>query len=68
MARRIVLILVLSFLALTLYIVGVRAANPEPIVVYYNRACADCLHYIQETVIPLLRQAGYEEPIYKAHK
>ena len=65
MARRFVSILFLSSLVLALHIVGVQAANPDPIVVYYNRACADCLHYIQETVIPLLRQAGYGEPTYK---
>lgn len=65
MARRIVPILVLSALALALHIVGVQAANPEPIVVYYNRACADCLHYIEETVLPLLGGSGYGEPTYK---
>jgi len=35
------------------------------VVVYYNRACADCLHYIEQTVVPLLRSAGYAEPTYK---
>ncbi len=53
-----------------------REAPPQPTVlppnppesavtVYYNRACADCLHYIEETVVPLLRQASYPEPVYK---
>ncbi len=49
------------------------ALPPEPssgsptgsVVVYYNQACADCLQYIRETVIPLLRRAGLPEPVYK---
>lgn len=43
--------------------------SPDPslnsVVVYYNRACTDCLHYVEETVVPLLQQAGYPRPIYK---
>jgi cytochrome c biogenesis protein CcdA len=35
------------------------------VTVYYNRACADCLEYVQETVLPLLRERGYPEPVYK---
>lgn len=35
------------------------------VVVYYNRACADCLQYIQETVVPLLRRAGFSELAYR---
>ncbi|MGC8839393.1 MAG: DUF1573 domain-containing protein [Anaerolineae bacterium] len=38
---------------------------PGPAVVYYNRACTDCLEYIQETIVPLLRRAGLPEPTYK---
>jgi len=34
-------------------------------VIYYNRACADCLHYMEETVVPLLREKGYTEIVYK---
>lgn len=41
------------------------AEQPAPVVVYYNRACADCLHYIDETVVPLLQERGYTEFIYK---
>ncbi|MBC7227637.1 MAG: DUF1573 domain-containing protein [Thermoflexales bacterium] len=52
---------------------GVPALSPDPstvssagpVVVYYNRACADCLQYVQETVVPLLRGAGYPDPVYK---
>ncbi|MGB9777360.1 MAG: DUF1573 domain-containing protein [Anaerolineae bacterium] len=40
--------------------------SPEGFVtVYYNRACADCLHYVEKTVVPLLLEAGYPEPVYK---
>ncbi|HEY76106.1 MAG TPA: hypothetical protein G4O00_07990 [Thermoflexia bacterium] len=56
--------LLLLFLALVAP-VGVGAQDPAPVVVYYNRACADCLEYIEETVVPLLREAGYPEPVYK---
>ncbi len=35
------------------------------VTVYYNRACADCLEYVQETVLPLLRERGYPEPVYR---
>jgi len=51
--------------ALILHIVGVQASSPEPVTVYYNRACADCLHYVDETVVPLLLQQGYTDLIYK---
>ena len=44
---------------------GVQASVPDPVTVYYNRACADCLHYVEETVVPLLRDAGYADPVYK---
>jgi cytochrome c-type biogenesis protein len=51
--------------ALTLHVAGVRASSPEPVTVYYNRACADCLYYIDETVAPLVRQQGYTDLVYK---
>ena len=51
--------------ALALHATDVRAAAPDSVTVYYNRACADCLHYIEGTVIPLLTAAGYADPIYK---
>lgn len=63
--RRAFAILVLLSLALVLHAAGVQASTPDPVTVYYNRACADCLHYIEETIVPLLRDAGYTEPIYK---
>jgi hypothetical protein len=44
---------------------SVRASAEEAITIYYNRACADCLHYIEETIVPLLWQAGYAAPVYK---
>jgi len=65
MTRRILPILVLSLLAIVLYSIGVHAAGPDPVTVYYNRACADCLHYIEGTVIPLLQEAGHTDVIYE---
>ncbi|MCK4314491.1 MAG: hypothetical protein KAX24_01855 [Anaerolineae bacterium] len=55
----------LVLLALALHTSGVYASAPDTVTVYYNRACADCLHYIEKTIVPLLRDAGYTEPIYK---
>lgn len=43
----------------------VRAATGGEVVVYYNRACADCLRYVDDTVLPLLELAGYGPPLYK---
>jgi len=50
---------------LTWHVIVVQAMDHDPVTVYYNRACADCLHFIAETVVPLLREAGYAEPTYK---
>jgi len=55
----------LLLVALLLHVAGVQAAAPEEVVVYYNRACADCLQYVDGTLVPLLREAGYGEPVYK---
>jgi cytochrome c biogenesis protein CcdA len=63
--RRILSILILTSLVLALHVIVVQAMDPDPVTVYYNRACADCLHFIEETVVPLLREAGYAEPTYK---
>ncbi|HSJ56331.1 MAG TPA: cytochrome c biogenesis protein CcdA [Anaerolineae bacterium] len=57
--------LILPLLALLLHAYGVQAVEPRDVVVYYNRACADCLRYVDGTVVPLLRAAGYAEPAYK---
>jgi len=65
MIRRTFTFLVLLSVSLALYTVGVHASAPEPVTVYYNRACADCLHYIEETIVPLLRNAGYTDFVYK---
>lgn len=40
-------------------------SSAGPVVVYYNRACTDCLQYIKKTVVPLLRQAGFPESVYR---
>ncbi len=60
----IVLVLILTG-ALLLHAVGVRAATSGEVLVYYNRACADCLSYVDDTLLPLLREAGYGPPVYK---
>ncbi len=57
--------LVLLSLVLALHTTGVQASAPGSVTVYYNRAGADCLQYIEETVVPLLRDAGYTDLIYK---
>jgi cytochrome c-type biogenesis protein len=65
MNRRTFVALLLVALALGLHVVGVQAVGPGTVTVYYNRACADCLHYIEGTIVPLLQEAGYGEPVYK---
>jgi cytochrome c biogenesis protein CcdA len=52
-------------LGLFLYPAAAQASAPDEVTVYYNRACADCLHYIDETVVPLLRRAGYADVAYR---
>ncbi len=64
-AQRALSLVVLLTVAHLLYPARIEASAPDTVTVYYNRACADCLHYIEETVGPLLRQAGYEDPAYK---
>jgi cytochrome c biogenesis protein CcdA len=65
MIRRVLAILILLSLGLALHAIDVQAAAPDPVTVYYNRACADCLQYIEQTVVPLLRNAGYANLVYK---
>lgn len=65
MIQRVLVILLLLSLALALHTTGVQASASDTVTVYYNRACADCLRYIEETVIPLLRDAGYTDLTYK---
>ncbi len=57
--------LLLLFLALAVHTIGVAADAPMPVTVYYNRACADCLHYVDDTVVPLLRDTGHSAPTYR---
>jgi cytochrome c biogenesis protein CcdA len=63
--RRALIALFLLSAAFGLYAVGAQASGPLPVIVYYNRACADCLQYIESSIVPLLREAGYAEPAYK---
>ena len=65
MIQRLLPILVLLSLAPALHTTGVQASALDRVTVYYNRACADCLQYIEETVVPLLRGAGYTDLVYK---
>lgn len=63
--RRALSIAIMLVAALALHVAGVRAAAPGPVTVYYNRACADCLHYLEQTILPVLREAGYGDPVLK---
>ena len=65
MMRRALSFLLLLSGTLLLPVRAVRAGDLPPVVVYYNRACGDCLEHIEETVVPLLQKAGYPEPVYK---
>jgi len=65
MIRRVLTALILLPVLLASHAPSAQAAATGTVTVYYNRACADCLVYVEETVIPLLRAAGYSEPIYK---
>ena len=65
MIRRVLPLLLLLLGVLLLPARDARAGDPTPVTVYYNRACGDCLQYIEETVVPLLREAGYPEPMYR---
>ena len=64
-ARHVLSFLALLALALTAYPAIAEASAPDAVTVYYNRACADCLHYINETVVPLLNDAGYTGLAYR---
>jgi cytochrome c biogenesis protein CcdA len=60
-----VLVLILLTFAFGLYTVGAQASEPVSVTIYYNRACADCLHYIDQEIVPLLNRAGYTDLAYK---
>ncbi|NIN66940.1 MAG: hypothetical protein GTO63_20040 [Anaerolineae bacterium] len=63
--RRVLATLVLASLVLILHTLDVQASASDPVTVYYNRACGDCLHYIEETIAPILKEAGYTDLVYK---
>ncbi len=42
-----------------------KGAEFSQATIYYNEACTDCAHYINEQLIPLLRELGVEEIIKK---
>lgn len=63
--RRLLLSLALASLVLATHISGVQASPPDPVTVYYNRACGDCLDYVEATILPLLNNAGYGDLVYK---
>jgi len=63
--RRLLVVLVLTSLALLLHTLGLYASSPDAVTVYYNRACGDCLQYIEGTIVPILEEAGYTDFVYK---
>jgi cytochrome c-type biogenesis protein len=65
MIRRALVILILLSAAFGLYAAGAQASGPIPVTVYYNRACADCLHYVEKAIVPLLSEAGHADLMYK---
>jgi cytochrome c-type biogenesis protein len=65
MRRKSLLTLLLLLLILALPAASAYAWSPGPVTVYFNRACGHCLVYIDETVVPLLQEAGYTEIVYK---
>lgn len=58
-------IAVLVLLAMVWPVHRVHAEAPPRVTVYYNRACADCLMYVDNTLMPLLRAAGYTDAQYR---
>jgi cytochrome c-type biogenesis protein len=64
MLRRALLVILLTF-AFGLHTIGAQASSPVSVTIYYNRACADCLHYVEQEIVPLLREAGYADLAYK---
>jgi cytochrome c biogenesis protein CcdA len=52
-------------LALGLPAVAMGAAGPETVTVYYNRACADCLMYVETALVPVLADAGHADVVYR---
>ena len=63
--RRFLLPLAVASLVLMTHTLRVQASPSDPVTVYYNRACGDCLDYVEETILPLLNNAGYGDLVYK---
>jgi cytochrome c-type biogenesis protein len=63
--KNVLLPALLTAVALFLPVVGARATASSSVSVYYNRACSDCLAYVEESIVPLLRQDGYTDLVYK---
>ena len=61
------MVMLVAMLLLSVRTVAAQASAPDAdgITIYYNRACADCLHYIDEAVVPLLTKAGYTDLAYR---
>jgi cytochrome c-type biogenesis protein len=57
--------LALASLVLATHALGVQASPADPVTVYYNRACGDCLYYVEEIILPLLNNAGYGDLVYR---
>lgn len=67
MGRRLLGVAALLTMLFSLMVMGRLsfAGAPQPVVIYYNRACGDCLEYVESTVVPALEKAGYRDFIYK---
>ncbi len=63
--QRVVGVVIVTLFAGLVYAGGAVASSSGPVTVYYNRACVDCLPYIEDTVVPLLRETGYTDFVYK---
>jgi cytochrome c biogenesis protein CcdA len=55
----------MTLLLLSLFAWAVQGEELQQATIYYNEACADCTHYINERLIPLLKELGVEEIIKK---
>lgn len=55
----------MALLFLSLLAGAVQGVKLEQATIYYNEACADCARYIDERLIPLLKELGVEEIIKK---
>jgi len=63
--RQLVSGLILTAVVLILHLAKAQAQALPAVTIFYNQACHDCVAYTQETIEPLLREAGYTDVTYK---